>query len=163
MQRIRNKIVAWLSALSILTVALVGSLALPAVADGEYFTLGETNANLFVNVNQEIEVQDISVVLNGERVNGNDVSWQSSDPAVSIANGVLKVSQKGIFQVTVANSVGQSTQVNVLAKLTGEDEYVLYEEDFEDIANGTLPEGWVVTKADDVNPDAAEKPDVYVD
>ena len=60
MQRIRNKIVAWLSALSILTVALVGSLALPAVADGEYFTLGETNANLFVNVNQEIEVQDIS-------------------------------------------------------------------------------------------------------
>ena len=34
MQRIRTKIVAWLSAFSILTVAVVGSLALPAVADG---------------------------------------------------------------------------------------------------------------------------------
>lgn len=163
MQRIRTKIVAWLSALSILTVAVVGSLALPAVADGEYFTLGETNANLFVNVNQEIETQDISVVLNGQRVNGNDVSWQSSDPAVSIANGILKVSEKGIFQVTVENAEGQSTKVNVLAKLTGETEYVLYEEDFEDVENGTLPEGWVVTTNADVNADAAEKPDVYVD
>ena len=34
MQRIRTKIVAWLSAFSILTVAVAGSLALPAVADG---------------------------------------------------------------------------------------------------------------------------------
>ena len=34
MKRIRTKVVAWLSALSILTVAVAGSLALPAVADG---------------------------------------------------------------------------------------------------------------------------------
>ena len=60
-----------LSVLMLLTMLPLGAIV--ASADGEYFTITENNRNLFVNVNQEIGLGDISVMINGVAKSGNEV------------------------------------------------------------------------------------------
>lgn len=163
MRALRKKALALLSAATLLCMAVAPQLTLPALAAGEYFELPENNANLFINVDQEIELQDVSVVVNGQAVNGKDVEWTCTDnDNVSIANGIMKVSSKGIFSLEVADKNGHTANVNVVTKLKDESEFVLYEEDFADIADGSLPEGWTVVKNDDVTDDPSLQHDTYV-
>lgn len=151
MHALRKKALALLSAATLLCMAVAPQLTLPALAAGEYFELPENNANLFINVDQEIELQDVSVVVNGQAVNGKDVEWTCTDnDNVSIANGILKVSSKGIFTLKVDDKNGHTANVNVVTKLKDETEFVLYEEDFADIADGALPEGWTISENLDV-------------
>lgn len=151
MHALRKKALALLSAATLLCMAVAPQLTLPALAAGEYFELPENNANLFINVDQEIELQDVSVVVNGQAVNGKDVEWTCTDnDNVSIANGILKVSSKGIFSLEVDDKNGHTANVNVVTKLKDETEFVLYEEDFADIADGALPEGWTISENLDV-------------
>ncbi len=151
MRALRKKALALLSAATLLCMAVAPQLTLPALAAGEYFELPENNANLFINVDQEIELQDVSVVVNGQAVNGKDVEWTCTDnDNVSIANGILKVSSKGLFTLEVDDKNGHTANVNVVTKLKDETEFVLYEEDFADIADGSLPEGWTISENLDV-------------
>ena len=88
-----------LSVLMLLTMLPLG--ALTASAAGEYFTITENNRNLFVNVDQEIALSDISVNLEGVAVEGNKVIWTSSDAEVLIGGGNLIVTQKGTYVLDV--------------------------------------------------------------
>ncbi|MBR0447919.1 MAG: metallophosphoesterase [Clostridia bacterium] len=118
------------------------ALGVSVAAEGEYFTITANNRNLFINVNQKIALKDISVVINDVALSGNEVAWTSADAAVSIADGNLIVSEKGMFTLNVKDASGNAGTVTVLTKLPEETEYVLYEENFDGVANGTLPEGW---------------------
>ena len=118
-----------LSVLMLLTMLPMGAIV--ASADGEYFTITENNRNLFVNVDQEIKLSDISVSLNGAAVPGNNVIWTSSDAEVSIGGGILIASAKGTYVLDVEDEEGNYGTVTVIAKNADETEYVLYENDFE--------------------------------
>ena len=142
-----------LSVLMLLTMLPLGAIV--ANAEGEYFTITENNRNLFLNVDQEVKLSDISVSLNGVAVPGNDVIWTASDAEVSIGGGILSVSAKGIFVLDVEDAEGNYGTVTVITKNADEAEYVLYEEDFEAVANGTLPEGWTEAENADVVADEA--------
>ena len=130
------------------------ALGISVAAEGEYFTITASNRNLFINVNQKIALKDISVVVNDVALSGSDVAWTSTDAAVSIADGNLIVSEKGMFTLNVEDASGNTGTVTVLTKLPEETEYVLYEENFDTIANGTLPEGWTEV----TNPDKGTAP-----
>jgi len=151
-----------LSVLMLLTMLPLGAIG--ASAAGEYFTITENNRNLFVNVDQEIALADISVYLDGSdveledvAVEGNKVIWTSSDAEVLIGGGNLIVTQKGTYVLDVEDEEGRYGTVTVIAKNADESEYVLYEEDFEAVANGTLPEGWTEVFNKDVVADEAAK------
>ena len=152
-----------LSVLMLLTMLPLGAIV--ASADGEYFTITENNRNLFLNVDQEVKLSDISVSLNGVAVPGNEVIWTSNDEEVSIGGGILIASAKGIFVLDVEDEEGNYGTVTVITKNADEPEYVLYEEDFEAVANGTLPEGWTEVFNKDVVADEAAKADFpnYID
>ena len=130
--------IACCMAMMITTFSVVG---LSVAAEGEYFTITANNRNLFLNVDQEVALSDISVVINDAAVNGNDVAWTSSDAAVEIGGGILKVSAKGVFTLDVEDAEGNPGTVTVITKNADESEYVLYETDFSEVANGELPEG----------------------
>ncbi|WP_230876085.1 MULTISPECIES: glycerophosphodiester phosphodiesterase family protein [Paenibacillus] len=72
---------------------------------------------------------------------GSEVNWTSVDPAVVIHSGTMKVQQKGVYTVT-AEKDGVQVSIRVVAKNAGDSDYVLYEENFDALANGTLPQGW---------------------
>ena len=144
-----------LSVLMLLT--MLPLVAIVASADGEYFTITENNRNLFLNVDQEVKLSDISVSLNGVAVPGNEVIWTSSDEEVSIGGGILIASAKGIYTLDVEDEEGNYGTVTIITKNADETEYVLYAEDFENVANGTLPEGWTEVFNKDVVADEAAK------
>ena len=126
-------------------------------ADGEYFTITKNNRNLFLNVDQEVSLSDISVVINDVALSGKDVIWTSSDANVLIGGGNLTVTKKGIFTLDVEDAEGNAGTVTVITKNAEETEYVLYEENFDAVANGTLPEGWSEVFNKDVVADEAAK------
>nr|WP_275690991.1 glycerophosphodiester phosphodiesterase family protein [Paenibacillus aceris] len=74
-------------------------------------------------------------------VKGNELTWTSANPAVVFANGTLKAQQKGVYTMTGTKD-SASFSMLVLAKDAGDTEYVLYEENFDHLADGTLPAGW---------------------
>lgn len=72
---------------------------------------------------------------------GGEMEWQSGDGAVEVKNGMLTARVKGVHAVTVSKD-GVSYPFLIVAKETGGQEYVLYEESFDGIADGVLPPGW---------------------
>ena len=136
-------------------VTSFAALGISVAAEGEYFNITASNRNLFLNVDQEVALSDISVVINDVAVNGADVAWTSTNAAVSIGGGILKVSEKGVFTLDVMDAEGNPGTVTLITKLAEESEYVLYEENFDGVANGTLPEGWTEVFNADVVADEA--------
>ncbi|QJD84974.1 glycerophosphodiester phosphodiesterase family protein [Cohnella herbarum] len=73
---------------------------------------------------------------------GDELNWSSNNSAVVIEDGVIKVKQKGAHLLTVQMD-GASATMLIAAKDAADSEYVLYEENFDAIADGSLPEGWI--------------------
>ncbi|WP_173224413.1 glycerophosphodiester phosphodiesterase family protein [Paenibacillus alba] len=74
-------------------------------------------------------------------VNGNELTWTSTSPLVLIENNVPKVQQKGVYTLTGTKD-SASISMLVVAKNAADTDYVLYEENFDHLADGTLPAGW---------------------
>ncbi|OXM85721.1 glycerophosphodiester phosphodiesterase family protein [Paenibacillus rigui] len=73
---------------------------------------------------------------------GDQLNWSSSSNAVVIENGQLKsVSQKGVYTVTVQKD-GGSIALTVVVKDPADKEYVLYEQNFDSLPDGSLPPDW---------------------
>ncbi|NQX60278.1 glycerophosphodiester phosphodiesterase family protein [Paenibacillus qinlingensis] len=101
-------------------------------------------------------------------ITGNELDWTSSSSSVVVSNGNLNISQKGVYTLT-AQKDGVSISMLVVAKEAADSEYVLYEENFDQLTDGTLPAGWsrkegttaskAVVKAGGFELDAAAAPD----
>ncbi|RKN70162.1 DUF1080 domain-containing protein [Paenibacillus ginsengarvi] len=83
---------------------------------------------------------------------GDKLTWSADSGAVTIANGKMNVMQKGVHTVT-AKVDNASATLLVVAKNPGDAEYVLYEENFDSVAEGSLPKGW--TRKEGTSPGAA--------
>ena len=134
-----------------------------ALAKGEYFAITAGNPNLFINVDQEIYLEDVSVEINGAAVPARNLTFSSDDAAVQIKDGFLKVSAKGFFTLNVEDSLSNKMTVTVVTKNADEKEFVLLEDDFEGVPDGTLPEGWTLGVNGDVTDDPALKHATYID
>lgn len=75
------------------------------------------------------------------QLNGDDLEWHFEGDDISILNGYLEIHRKGTYMVNVAKDEAIA-QVLWVAKDTNDLNYVLYEEDFEQLEDGAMPEGW---------------------
>ncbi|MFP4974122.1 glycerophosphodiester phosphodiesterase family protein [Paenibacillus sp. CN-4] len=75
------------------------------------------------------------------RMSGAELEWKLDNEELSAADGKLMVKQPGVYQ-TVAHKDGAEVPLTIVAKAADAKEYVLYEENFNQLADGTLPEGW---------------------
>ena len=153
-KNISKKIVALICCLA-LCVSAMAVLALPAAAEGEYFTITEENPVLYVNVEQEIKLCDVSIALDGSEIGeedavmpGNEAYWYPSDAEVLIGGGTLTVTAKGAYYVDVEDDWGRYGTVTVVAKNADE---AAFELDGESIPVASLPynpDNYVPTELD---------------
>ncbi|UVI33017.1 glycerophosphodiester phosphodiesterase family protein [Paenibacillus spongiae] len=84
------------------------------------------------------ELNDLST----DTLNGDALTWSAVDEGVTIADGLLTGTERaGIFKVK-AEKDGAAVEMIVVAKNPADEEYVLYEENFDAVPEGTLPAGW---------------------
>ena len=74
-------------------------------------------------------------------IQGDQLLWKSASSDISIADGVMTVLKKGVYPVTVQKD-GAAVTMQVVAKDPSDSRYVLYEENFDSLADGTMPQGW---------------------
>ncbi|MFC0211757.1 glycerophosphodiester phosphodiesterase family protein [Paenibacillus chartarius] len=76
-------------------------------------------------------------------ITGENLSWKAAagTTGVQFADGTMTAASAGVYTVT-AEKDGASVQLAVVAKGAADAAYVLYENNFDAEANGTLPQGW---------------------
>lgn len=72
---------------------------------------------------------------------GDGLAWSSGSSDIAISNGTVKPLKKGVYPVT-AKKDDASVSLQLVVKDPGDAEYVLYEESFDTVPEGTMPEGW---------------------
>lgn len=83
---------------------------------------------------------DYNNFTSGE-ISGNKADWSSENGKVTFKDGVMNVSAKGVYPVKVSKD-GVSTTVWVVTKDAADQDYVLYQENFDGAQDGAMPEGW---------------------
>ncbi|PWV95535.1 glycerophosphoryl diester phosphodiesterase [Paenibacillus cellulosilyticus] len=102
------------------------------------YTLATTNMTL------DPATLSFAAVLNDfttGTVSGADLTWTSTDEAVSVEEGKLVVKQRGVHTIT-GKKDGASVTLLIVAKDAADAEYVLYENNFDNTADGALPTDW---------------------
>ncbi len=76
-------------------------------------------------------------------IDGDQCQWYFSDPDIAkYSKGQINILKKGTTTATVVID-GASTSFLLFTKESTEDNYVLYEENFNNLSDGTLPQGWL--------------------
>lgn len=79
----------------------------------------------------------------GKIIDGSQGQWYFSNSAIAeYSNGQIRILKKGVTKATFVVD-GVSTSLMLFAKENEEDSYVLYEENFNSLIDGSLPSGWV--------------------
>ncbi|OAS18425.1 glycerophosphodiester phosphodiesterase family protein [Paenibacillus oryzisoli] len=145
----------------------------PSTVPAKVTSLKHDNGYFLATVNQPLPLS--SVTLKAEFSNftsgtviGSDLTWTSSSPSAVVNGGSLSVLQKGVYSLS-AQKDGVTISMYVVAKEAADSEYVLYEENFDQLTEGTLPPGWTrkegttaskaVVKTGGFELDAAASPD----
>jgi glycerophosphoryl diester phosphodiesterase len=100
-------------------------------------TITETSTHVLGNAGEAIDTTLIKVKGTFGEITLNQATLTSSSPEVTIAQNSVTISEKGMYPVTMTYQ-SVTYNLNFFIKLTTEDEYVLYEEDF-DYPSGALP------------------------
>ncbi|KRE86342.1 hypothetical protein ASG89_09975 [Paenibacillus sp. Soil766] len=145
----------------------------PSSGPAKVVSLTHDNDYFLATVNQPLPLNsitfhaDFSDITSGT-ITGNELTWTSGSPSVVVNNGSLSISQKGVYALS-AQKDGVTISMLVVAKEATDSEYVLYEENFDQLTDGTLPAGWsrkegttaskAVVKAGGFEIDAATAPD----
>ncbi|HIW34064.1 MAG TPA: DUF1080 domain-containing protein, partial [Candidatus Paenibacillus intestinavium] len=91
-----------------------------------------------------VDLASISFTSEGtsDIIKGDQVQWSTAaGNGISFADGKMTVTNKGVYPIS-AKKDGATVTIQVVAKNPSDTEYVLYEEDFDGLANGTMPKGW---------------------
>ena len=145
-------------ALSITSVAV----AIPvAAAEGLYFNITDDNRVLFVNVDQDIEMEDVAISVNGAEYVGNEVYWWPVEGEVLVGyninyyGDVLIATKAGVYTVEVEDDEGMlydedgnMLQITVVAKNPEDDHFVLDGETIPAASLAANPDNYVPTEPD---------------
>ncbi|MDQ6421572.1 glycerophosphodiester phosphodiesterase family protein [Paenibacillus sp. LHD-117] len=118
----------------------------PSATGPQITALDHAEGYLLADAGSAIGLSDITFQakfndLTSGQVTGDRLEWNSASPNVYVDGGKLNVLEKGVHTVT-AKSGAATVTLLVVAKATTEHEYVLYEENFDETTDGTLPTGW---------------------
>lgn len=135
-----RKWVALLAA-AVFTLGLAGgALAMPAHAADETILLDADCRSLFADTGKGLPLSSLQVVLDQQTLDGTEVQW-TVDDGLRVENGSLIATRKGVHRLTASHGEA-SLELYMAVKEAGDDAYILCEETFDDVADGTLPDGW---------------------
>ncbi|MCR3906450.1 MAG: DUF1080 domain-containing protein [Tenericutes bacterium] len=97
-----------------------------------------TSTHLLTNINEPIDTSVIRVRGAFGEIYLNQATLTSTSDAVTITANSITVSEKGIFPISFQYP-GTTMTLHLISKLSSETEYVIYEEDFSNYANGAIP------------------------
>ena len=100
------------------------------------YILGTTGMAIPIN---GITFQTSNNDLTEGQVTGDQVTWTSGSADLEITKDSIIAKQAGIYPLTVTKDEG-TTEVILVVKGAEDEEYVLYEEDFDGLSN--IPEDW---------------------
>ncbi|TMV49007.1 DUF1080 domain-containing protein [Paenibacillus mesophilus] len=121
----------------IVTPSATGAKVLKLAHD-EGYVLAETGTAIDLNsITFRTERSDFT----SGTIRGDQLTWSTDSGVVTIASGKITVQQKGVHTLT-AKIDNASVNILVVAKNPGDTEYVLYEENFDTVSEGSLPQGW---------------------
>lgn len=76
-------------------------------------------------------------------IDGDQCQWSFSNPDIAkYSKGQINILKKGMTTATVVID-GASTSFLLFTKESAEDSYVVYEENFDNLPEGSLPKGWL--------------------
>jgi glycerophosphoryl diester phosphodiesterase len=145
----------------------------PSTVPAKVVSMKHDNGYLLATVNQPLSLNEITFKADfsdftSGTITGNELTWTSSSPSVVVNSDSLSILQKGVYTLS-AQKDGVSISMLIVAKEATDSEYVLYEENFDQLTDGTLPAGWnrkegttaskAVVKAGGFEIDAAASPD----
>ncbi|RTE08216.1 S-layer homology domain-containing protein [Paenibacillus whitsoniae] len=145
----------------------------PSTLPAKAVAIKHDSGYVLATVNQPLPLSGITFKadfsdFSSGSITGSDLAWTSSSPSVIVNSNSLSVQQKGVYTLS-AQKDGVSVSVLVVAKEATDSEYVLYEENFNQLTDGTLPAGWsrkegttaskAVVKSGGFEMDAAATPD----
>ncbi len=107
----------------------------------EHQTITSERNHVLADVNETIDLTSLKVKGTFGEIFMDDANISSANPAITITDTTLTISEVGVFPV---NFNYQSSQMTVyfITKLAEDTEYVIYEQDFSGMPNGALPSGY---------------------
>lgn len=103
------------------------------------------------NINEGIDLSSVKLNANYEDASTSELSLNdvqiTNEDWFSIEDNKLVVKTSGYHELKVEKD-GKTATLKVLSKDASSKEYVLYEENFDNIENGTVPEGYSFVNAD---------------
>lgn len=120
----------------------------PSLSGKQVTSLRHDTGYLLANVDQGVDLNAIEFQADFNdfttgTVKGGELTWNAAGSNVVINGGMLTAEQKGLHKVTATIGTA-AVDLLVAAKPAAESEYVLYESDFANMADGTLPDGWKI-------------------
>ncbi|MGE7225469.1 glycerophosphodiester phosphodiesterase family protein [Paenibacillus sp. PDC88] len=119
----------------------------PSTTGSQVVSLEHDDGYILAVAGQEINLNDLMFTgkyndFSTGTIPGDELTWSSTASDVVIEGGKLKkATKKGIFTVTAQKDAG-IFHLTVAVKNPEDAEYVLYEENFDQLADGALPPGW---------------------
>lgn len=128
------------------TEALRQITVTPSAAGSQIVSLKHSEGYILTDTGKEIDPASITFQadfndLTSGTIKGDTLKWASVSPSLTVENGKLKTVKKGFHKVTAQGGMA-TVQLLVVAKEPADAEYVLYEENFDQVSEGALPDGW---------------------
>jgi len=80
------------------------------------------------------------------KITGGDCQWSFDNPDIAqYSNGEIQIFRTGMTTATVSKN-GVSTTILLFTRMSAEENFVLYEENFDGLSNGAMPDGWTRKK-----------------
>lgn len=130
---------------------------MPSATGAKVVSLQHDSGYVLATAGQPLQLDSITLRADysdftSGMMKGSDVSWTSGDSAVVMDAGRMHVERKGVYTVTAEKDAVQLSLL-VVAKNAGDNDYVLYEQNFDAVPDRTLPQGW--TRKEGLTADAA--------
>lgn len=137
--------------------ATQGITVTPSLSGVKTVTLKHDDGYLLATAGQAIDMGTVSLKaeyndFTSGTMTGDQVVWTSANPDLLVEGSKIKALKKGVYTVS-GQKDSASIQMIVVAKDAADAEYVLYEENFDALAEGSMPAGW--TRKEGTTPAAA--------
>ncbi|MDF2938734.1 MAG: hypothetical protein K0Q90_4107, partial [Paenibacillaceae bacterium] len=119
----------------------------PSMTGAQATAIRHAEGYVLADAGTPLQLQDIVLSadftdFSTKDIRGDAATWTAAEGSgITIANGTVKAASKGVYPLTVKKD-SATTSVLLVVKNPGDSEYVLYEESFDGIADGAMPEGW---------------------
>lgn len=140
----------------LISVALLFSMVVvPVSAEDDVTYISEKKNVLFADVNEKLEFSDIFVKVKKYVINAENFTFSCADDAVTVDADGITASEKGTFAIDMSSD-DLSFTVYLFVKEASEDQFVIYEENFDGYADGNLPEELGYTLVFNENPETVQ-------